>query len=233
LPKHKIINMGYPRCDQLILARKDPLGERPRLMCSQFVKDISANSRVILYTPTWRPYSYKLPLLEMPGFSLEKFENWLAREDAYFFITTHSANPPNHAPYSNQRFQVLSNLQRPLFDVSMFMTEADLLVNDYSTTSVDFALTQRPQIFFMPDYDLYQKEKGFIEFYKDCLVGPEVSNYDDFTEKLLMALKEPNVFESEFSLKKKVLLQKYYTSTTSNSTGRWTAFIKALCSNSR
>ena len=34
-----------------------------------------------------------------------------------------------------------------MFDINEFMNEVDILLNDYTTTSTDFALLNRPQIF--------------------------------------------------------------------------------------
>ena len=80
---------------------------------------------------------------------------------------------------------VISN-KYPLFDVNNFMNEVDILLNDYSATSTDFALLNRPQLFCMPDYDKYWNYEGvsFIPIddsntkYKETLPGEEVLNYN-------------------------------------------------------
>ena len=47
------------------------------------------------YTPTWRPYEYNLPLLDLDGFDQNKFNDWLTKNNYYFFYTIHSTIKPN------------------------------------------------------------------------------------------------------------------------------------------
>ena len=41
--------------------------------------------KIIYYTPTWRPYNYKLPLLNLKNFDLMKFNLFLKKIIFYFF----------------------------------------------------------------------------------------------------------------------------------------------------
>jgi len=113
--------------------------------------NIKESDKIILYTPTWRPYEYSFPLEKMSGFDLENFNVWLENNDTYFFYTIHTAKVPMSMMGARDRIIFIDSWEFPLFDINEFMNEVDVLLNDYSTTSVDFSLLERPQIFFMPD----------------------------------------------------------------------------------
>ena len=77
------------------------------------------------------------------------------KNDIYLFYTVHSAfNVPKKLP-NTKRIKLIDSInQHPFYDTNSFMMEVDILINDYSTTSTDFSLLKRPQIFFMPDFDI-------------------------------------------------------------------------------
>ena len=73
-----------------------------------------------------------------------------------------------------------NNVGRPQDQsVSYFLQAFDILINDYSTISVDFSILNKPQIFVMPDLCKYAKTDGFNEEYKDTIVGPSVNKFSD------------------------------------------------------
>jgi len=232
LPNDKIVNLGYPRCDQLITSQSCAVGHRPRTISKQFCPKITSSSTVILYTPTWRPYEYDLPILSMPGFNLDAFNVMLTELDVYLFLTVHSVQVPRSIPKQQTRFRFISTNDIPLFDVSAFMTEVDILLNDYSTTSVDFAHTNRPQISYMPDYKKYKKIKGFAEEYRETLVGPEVTDFDSFKRVVTKAVMKPEEITAEYFEVTKILLEKYNSPGILTSSLRWSNFLEKICSKS-
>ena len=58
------------------------------------------------------------------------------------------------------------------------MMEVDILINDYSTTSTDYSLLSRPQIFYMPDYEQFEKVNGYVENYREVMPGREIFTFD-------------------------------------------------------
>ncbi len=218
LPDEKIISLGYPRCDQFF--NKEYI--RKRFQEKNIAKKLSHNfknkDKIILYTPTWRPYSYdSLPLNLMDDFDIHEFNNWLKNNNLFFFCVIHSKSTSPNWGSNLDRIVFIDKALHPLFDLNKFMLEADLLLNDYSTTSTDFSILERPQLFYMPDYEFYSSKKGFFEEYRDTLPGKEVSTYGDLKRTLKVIFKNKSIYNEEFLYKRQELLQKYYDSKNGNS----------------
>ena len=143
LPNHKILSLGYPRCDQYfdaIMSRRDTKRDVARSICSA----VNSESKILLYTPTWRPYTYQFPLNVMRGGDYKSLNDWLVGHNAFLFFrrTQLFRQAVFHAAIL--MVHVGSNMP---FMTRMRLAEVDVLLNDYSTTSTDFALLSRPQLF--------------------------------------------------------------------------------------
>jgi CDP-ribitol ribitolphosphotransferase len=57
-------------------------------------------------------------------------------------------------------------------DINELMLVSDVLVTDYSSAIYEFALLGRPMVFFAPDYDAYERERGFYFDYRTGVPGP-------------------------------------------------------------
>tara|TARA_B100000035_G_scaffold67834_1_gene55391 strand:+ start:2003 stop:3220 length:1218 start_codon:yes stop_codon:yes gene_type:complete len=225
IPKSKVFSAGFPRCDQFF--NKDTVKSKynKKIMARMFFPDLKQNSKVILYTPTWRPYKYNLPLLDLESFNENNFNDWLNNNNYYFFYTIHTAIKPNLLLSSSDRIKYINLEENPLFDVNEFMNEVDILLNDYSATTTDYALLDRAQIFCMPDYDKYWNYKGvsFIPIdtkntpYRDILPGPEVHTYDELLVSISDASNNYGDFINKYRLQSNNILDKFYNTNYSNS----------------
>mgnify|MGYP006411338003 CR=1 FL=1 len=231
LPNEKIIKFGYPRCDLFFNSKYINYAYKSRKITKSISKhSINAKDKIILYTPTWRPYKYAFPLSKMPNFSFNDFNEWLHLNHLIFFYTVHSNLHPEGIPNDLDRVIFINPDLNPLFDVNEFMLEVDILVNDYSTTSTDFSILNRPQVFYMPDYDFYDSEKCFIEPYRDIMPGKEVFSYSDFKKVLLEARLNPKPYVFKYAEKRLELQKKYYDINLKNSTTELSKFILKLLS---
>jgi len=225
LPNNKIINLGYPRCDNYFSDSFVKEAYEKKQISMSLSKKISKKSKIILYTPTWRPYDYEFPL----SLIVEDFialDNWLKQNSYFLFFSVHTAQKPKNIPKSLKNI-ININQDLPLYDTNEFMLEADVLLNDYSTTSTDMAILKRPQLFFMPDYKKYSDESGFIEDYRKSLPGKEIFSLEELKYNL------ENIFsnqydESLFETKRKELLRKYYDHYEGNSCEKFYSFLKNL-----
>jgi len=209
LPNEKIINFGYPRCDSFFDTESVRQAYKDRSVLKS-LGHFNEKDKVILYTPTWRPYKYRFPLSEMPGFLFNDFNKWLQSHGLIFFYTVHANLFPEDLPKDLDRIIFIDSDVHPLFDINELMLEVDILFNDYSTTSTEFSILERPQIFYMPDYEYYNSEKCFIEPYRDIMPGQEVFSYDDFKSILLKASLEPESYVNEHQEATRRLQKKYY-----------------------
>ena len=57
-------------------------------------------------------------------------------------------------------------------DINELMLVSDVLVTDYSSAIYEFALLGRPMVFFAPDYEAYEAERGFYFDYRTGVPGP-------------------------------------------------------------
>ena len=52
------------------------------------------------------------------------------------------------------------------------MLVSDVLVTDYSSAIYEFSLLEKPIVFFAPDYEAYERERGFYFDYRTGVPGP-------------------------------------------------------------
>ena len=228
LQSDKIINLGYPRCDHLFNDKFVQDSYAKKEVTKQLCKNYASDGRIILYTPTWRPYKYDFPLLEMENFNCDVFDRFLVKENIYLFYTVHSINIPSNLPRNLLRIKYINQMHHPFFDINKFMLEIDILLGDYSTTSTDFALLGRPQIFYMPDYDRFNLDNGFVEDYRTVLPGREICTYNEFKSTIIECLNEPNNYVMKYQDKMNLLLNHYYDVENSKSCMLFTEFIKSI-----
>lgn len=228
LPNHKIISLGYPRCDKYFDQTYVSKVYNEKKISKSLTSSVNSKSKIFLYTPTWRPYEYVFPLEQMPNIDFNIFDAWLKDKDAFLFFSIHTAHLPKNIPKNLKRIIYIDPNQHPFFDTNQFMLEVDVLLNDYSTTSTDFALLNRPQLFYMPDYDFYENESGFAENYRKLLPGGEVHSYSDLTEQLDFIYSDPKVYLQKFEDKRKELVDKYYDPKIGNSSELFYNHIKSV-----
>lgn len=108
---------------------------------------------VLLYVPTWRENDR---FGNQPGWTGSLNLKALAEEtNSTVLVRYHhmtSSRETNHQ-------QVIDVTKQPF--VEELMATADILITDYSSIAVDFALTNKPVIHYVPDLSSYVKERGF------------------------------------------------------------------------
>lgn len=225
LPHPKIVTLGYPRCDAFFNKAYTEEKYKNKPVLKYLGVDLKGGEKIILYTPTWRPYSYDFPLCLMKDFDIRKLHSFLEQQNAYFFYTCHTANIPLNFLPNTSRIQRADSDKFPLFDINQFMMEIDILLNDYSTTSTDVAILNRPQIFFMPDYNYYFEVKGFIEEYRPIMPGKEVHSFADLENTVKECLNNPVIYTEKYSRERNLLLSRYYDMNNTNSCKKFSDFI--------
>ncbi len=230
LPNQKLVNLGYPRCDQFF--NKDYVSSRfeEKKISKSLFKDLNNESRIIFYTPTWRPYDFKFPLFEMDDFNQELFDQWLIKNNCYFIYSIHTTLEPKDRLKETNRVCFLDLDKDPFLDINNFMLEVDILLNDYSTTSTEFAILNRPQIFFVHDYEKYLNEKGFIEDYKKLMPGNEVRSLSELTNTLEEIFNDKDKYLNKYRAVQGDLINKYYDIQNKNSSENFSNFINMLLS---
>ena len=225
IPENKVFSAGFPRCDQFFNKAIVKKKYDSKSITESFGVNIENNPKIILYTPTWRLYDYSLPILDLQGFEQSKFNIWLVENNYFFFYTIHTAIKPNSLLTDTDRIKYINLNKYPLFDVNNFMNEVDILLNDYSATSTDFALLNRPQLFCMPDYDKYWNYEGvsFIPIddsntkYKETLPGEEVLNYNQLINTIKYIDDNYEDYLIKYKTQSSEILNKFYNIKHTNS----------------
>jgi len=206
----KSIVLGSPRYDQYFNKKNLQILRKNKNISKSLTNlTLKKNSKIIYYTPTWRPYNYKFPLNKFKNFNFKNFDEFLEKNNYYFFYTKHYLDNINNI----KQFKRIIEIDRyfdPMFDTSMFFNEVDLLINDYSTTTTAASILKIPQIFIMPDYEKYKKAKGFVENYRNNLTGPEARNYGKLKKLIKFYLINKNNYSKSYKHKVKNYLKKYY-----------------------
>ncbi|MBM7551703.1 CDP-glycerol glycerophosphotransferase (TagB/SpsB family) [Thalassobacillus pellis] len=163
----KIMRTGIPRTDFFFENEK----------MSRIKKDIEhrfpliSGKKVILYAPTFRDNELKKQKIRL---NLEKLRTHL-KDDYVFLIRLHPAVQESFDnPYPDFIMDVTSYP-----DVNELLVITDILITDYSSIPYEFALLNRPMIFYAYDFKEYTKMRGFWEDYFDSLPGPILTSTDD------------------------------------------------------
>ena len=228
LPRKKAVLLGFPKTDNFFDKNLSDNSRYKKEMLTSFFGDkVNQDSKVILYTPTWRPYNYDLPLMTVKGFNEKLFNDYLEKNNMFLVYTTHSVQRPSsflkntkHIKYIDESFH--------LYDTNEMMLETDILLNDYSTTSVEFSILKRPQIFCMPDYDEYNTTKGFIDDYKKTMPGDSFDDIRDFFSLLDKIIDNESQYIENYKKEREYLLDKYYNLSNTKSVENYNIFLKTI-----
>lgn len=171
------VETGNPRNDVLATAGPDVVvAARARL-------GIAPGVRVLLYAPTWRDdqhdprsgYVYRQPL-DLDRLRVALGDGWLVLFRAHYLVT----NVIDFAAYGDFVRDVSG-----VDEINDLCLAADVLVTDYSSVYFDFALLDRPMVFYMYDLARYTGSlRGFYLPVQD-VPGPVVTTQDELERALL------------------------------------------------
>lgn len=155
--KGEILECGCPRNDILV---NPPRGLRESLRNHLGIK---ADEAVVMYAPTFRatkgidPYIHSFSVLDE---SLERMirEVYTQFASIKYLVRLHPNMSENN--FFIKESDVIDASAYP--DMQELMLIADIVITDYSSTSIEFSMQRRPVFLYMPDIELYQKERGLF-----------------------------------------------------------------------
>ncbi|MGX8729225.1 MAG: CDP-glycerol glycerophosphotransferase family protein, partial [Lachnospiraceae bacterium] len=167
-PREAILPLGYPRYDLLLRGGKRAAAYAEKLR--------GEAQKLIFWMPTFRntangkyaegklERTYDLPLLASEE-ELLCLDRVLGEKNLKLIIKRH----PMQLKYSSEgkqleniRFLGNEDLERAGVELYALLHEADALVSDYSSVSVDFLLLDRPMAFALEDFEAYKAARGFV-----------------------------------------------------------------------
>lgn len=165
------LRTGYPRTDKLFDSSLKKIKEIKESLGIPF------NKKIVLYTPTWRvKNNFDMRL------DLEMMRQKLG--DGYVILVRlhHFCSNGCKIPADNE-FVFDMNNYRYVEDLYMI---ADILITDYSSVMFDFALLNKPMLFFAYDIDEYCNNlRGLYVDFKEEAPGPILYDTDEVIDSIL------------------------------------------------
>lgn len=161
LNPHKIFITGQPRNDALRQVSRDDVLKQMGIM---------PNKKVILYLPTYRHAAQGRDAIQRLVEALyndAEFDSMLDSKNYVFFVKPHYLTPSINLK-SRENF-IISSF-KSVGSNQELLACGDILVTDYSGGFIDFALLNRPIIFYTPDEEqfLCQSEDIDKKFFEIC-----------------------------------------------------------------
>jgi len=164
----ELIRSGYPRNDALV-------NGADTTKTAEQLELTGEHRKVVLYAPTFRagPNGKAQKRFEMP-FDLEEFAEELG-ETHVLLVRPHYLNTAVVPPSLRGVVRDVTAVH----DVTTLLLLADALVTDYSSLMFDYALLDRPMVFFAPDLEDYSRSRGTYFDLRQEAPGPVVTRPDE------------------------------------------------------
>lgn len=188
----EVIESGYPRNDilsnhsnTLISSLKQKLG-------------ISEDKKIMLYAPTWRDNEfyqkgkYKFEFqFDLENWKKEYGEEWVLLSRMHYLVA------------ENFDFSLHEGI---VYDVSSYpdirdlYLISDLMITDYSSVFFDYAILNRPIVFFMYDLEKYRDQlRGFYIDIEKETPGPIVQTEEELFQAINKLIDSNVQLDSKFS----------------------------------
>ncbi|MBF7015970.1 glycosyltransferase [Staphylococcus durrellii] len=179
---NSILEIGYPRIDNTLNSNKDDVIKK---LNNQGIK--TNNSPILMFSPTWRGR-----LVSDPEDNIEdmiEIIEQLNKETKYQVIL--KVHPfIYHKAMHNKKLKPY--LIDDDFDTNELLSVVDMLVTDYSSIFFDYLVTDKPIIFYTPDYETYEQGRG-LYLPVNSLPGPSVHTV---TELINTIINEDNILSA-------------------------------------
>jgi CDP-glycerol glycerophosphotransferase (TagB/SpsB family) len=178
LSERQILRTGIPRTDFFFDETKKKLAKNKIYQLYPSLKE----KKVILYAPTFRDQEIANFNLKL---DLELLQAGLGKD--YIVLLRLHPVVRSKSNHTTNDF-VIDVSDYP--NLNELLIVSDYLISDYSSIPFEYALLNRPMIFFSYDLECYTKERGFFEDYREQMPGPVVQS----TEEIVDVIKS-NTFD--------------------------------------
>ena len=163
---HFRTDLGVPRTD--VLFGEERLARSAAALRARY--GIPSDKRVVLYAPTFRGNSVTTARFS-DGLDLAALHTAVGADHVILvrlhpFIRSAAPIPPALATAGF----AIDVSDHP--DINELLPLSDVLVTDYSSVIFEYSLLRRPMLFFAPDVDAYDDERGFYFDYRTGVPGP-------------------------------------------------------------
>ncbi len=174
----EIESSGYPRDDALLAPDADAVRRRTRDLLG-----IAPGQTAVLYAPTWRDdqaTNYRSAAMTR-HLDLESATALLG--DDYVFLMRGHRFHARAGERAGRSTRLVDVTDYP--EINDLILAADAAVLDYSSLRFDFALTQRPMLFLVPDLGSYTGGvRGFLYPFEESAPGPLLTDAEEVVAAL-------------------------------------------------
>lgn len=139
------------------------------------------DKKVILFAPTFRGNGQASAYYPFEILDLKKLYEELHEEYVFLFKIHPFVKNKLTIPYEYADFFYDFSSYREVNDLLLI---TDLLITDYSSVCFEFALLDKPMLFFAFDVEQYIEDRDFYYNYFDFIPGPLVKSTDGITEAI-------------------------------------------------
>lgn len=173
------------------------------------------DKKVILFAPTYRGVSLKHSYYDYEELDVEKIYQEFANENYIFLFKWH----PGHyyqmqkqgiIPYDLEKYENFFYDFSDKRDINELLLITDVLITDYSSVIFDYALLNKPVVYFVYDYDVYQQDRGLYFELEDYIYGDTAKT----SEELIDAIQNAKVLED----KRETFMKKFMSKCDGNAT---------------
>ena len=181
---------GLPRNDLLFMFKND----KTKIEKIKEKLNIKKDKKVILYAPTFREHNGSFDF----KLDINKLKVNFGEEYVILLRLHSNISKSIEKMFDNEKKEgFLLDLSK-YDDVQELLLISDILITDYSSIVFDFAILERPIIFYSYDLTYYEMElRGFYYDYKSFVPGPIVYFDDD----IVSLLKDYNKLCSDYDSK--------------------------------
>ncbi len=172
IEKERVIPTGIPRTDIFF---DDIYKQKVRERLYEeypYLKD----KKVIMFAPTFRGNGQRSAYYPMEVLDLKKIYEDLHEEYVFLFKIHPFVKNDITIPYQYSEFYHDFSSYREINDL-LFIT--DILITDYSSVCFEFALLNKPMIFFAYDIEEYVRTRDFYYEFHSFIPGPLVRSTDE------------------------------------------------------
>lgn len=167
--ERKVMALGVPRTDFYFKNNNEEELTRLRASFEEKYPTLE-NKKIVLYAPTFRDDPERDQQL-VKNFNVNRFNQELGSEYVLMIRLHPLLNQVEAGDFIDVTFYP---------DEKELLLVADILVTDYSSIMIEYALLNKPIIFFPYDYEYYiNEERGFYFDYEDTVPGSIAYQVDD------------------------------------------------------
>lgn len=169
----KVMESGMPRNDNLFHTCKSEIVETLR---KAGVK-LDEKKKIILYAPTWKGEKYSSPdtSTELYFELMEELEKHIDTQEYQILVKPHQIV---YKHILEKGEQLTDKFIPATVDTNEVLSIVDILISDYSSIYFDYLASRKPILFYIPDLQDYQKQRG-LYFGIDKLPGPIAENLQE------------------------------------------------------